>query len=127
MMSKIFFIFLLFPVFFCKEENKEPSISTYIVFSNEKIKISEGSGATVSGTTVLIEKPGVYLVSGESEEGNIVIKESSVTIYLQNLKLFSQKTAPIIVTNNLKDIKIINLKNDVKEFRLFISINNILL
>ena len=113
MMSKIFLIFLLFPVFFCKEENEEPSISTYIVFSNEKIKISEGSGATVSGTTVLIEKPGVYLVSGESEEGNIVIKESSVTIYLQNLKLFSQKTAPIIVTNNLKDIKIINLKNTI--------------
>ena len=92
--------------------NDEIPNTNYIVFSNEQIKASEGT-ALVSGTTVVIEKPGKYLVTGESEEGNIVIKSNSVKLYLQHLQLSSRKTAPIIVTNNLKDVKIINVQNTI--------------
>ena len=92
--------------------NDEIPNTNYIVFSNEQIKVSEGT-ALVSGTTVVIEKPGKYLVTGESEEGNIVIKSNSVKLYLQHLQLSSRKTAPIIVTNNLKDVKIINVQNTI--------------
>ena len=40
-----------------------------------------------------------------------MIKSSQVILYLQNLKLTSSKTAPIIITNILKDVEIINLEN----------------
>ena len=106
------FIFLLISLSFCVEPNNDSLNIIYIVFSNEEIKIPEG-GATISGTSVIIEKSGIYLITGESEEGNIVIKANSVILYLQNLKLSSKKTAPIIVTSNLKDIKIINLENSI--------------
>ena len=92
--------------------NDEIANTNYIVFSNDRIKVSEGT-ALISGTTVIIEKPGKYLVTGESEEGNIVIKSNSVNLYLQHLMLSSKKTAPIIITNNLKDIKIINVQNTI--------------
>ena len=66
-------------------------------------------GATVSGTTVVIEKPGIYLAQGKSEEANIVIKSSSVSLYLQNLDLTSKTTAPIIVRSGLDNIKLVTL------------------
>jgi hypothetical protein len=90
----------------------EPNLeeTTSIVFSNEEINIY-GEDLEVEGTTVVIEKPGSFLVTGESEEGNIVIKSSSVTLYLEDLFLTSEKTAPIIITSNLKDVQIINLRN----------------
>ena len=100
------FLFLLIEIAFCLEENEEKTI----VFSNQEIGIS-GEDAVVDDTTVIIEKPGSYLVTGESEEGNIVIKSSSVTLFLQDLILTSEKTAPIIITSNLKDVKIVNVRN----------------
>ena len=89
-------------------EPKDETNSNHIVFSNEEIKLS-GEGAFLNDTTVVIEKPGSYLVTGESEEGNIVIKSSSVTLFLLDLYLSSKNNAPIIVTSNLKDITI-NIK-----------------
>ena len=54
---------------------------------NDTIKIPHEGGASVYETTVIIEKPGIYLAQGKSEEANIVIKTSSVSLYLQNLEL----------------------------------------
>ena len=48
---------------------------------------SEGSGFTVTGSTVSIENPGSYLVTGLNNEGNIIIKASSVEVYLKNILL----------------------------------------
>ena len=102
-------IILLSSIVICLEPREDED--TYlIVFTNNEIRVPDGK-PTVSGTTVLIEKPGFYLATGESEEGNIVIKSSQVILYLQNLKLTSSKTAPIIITSNLKDVEIINLEN----------------
>ena len=104
-------LYLLSSIALCLESN-EIKDTEYIVFSKERIKVSEGS-VLISGRNVIIEKPGNYLVTGESEEGSIIIKSSSVKLYLQNLILSSKETAPIIITSNLKDIRIINLQNTI--------------
>ena len=98
-------IFLL-SIAFCLKSNA----IVYITFSNEGVSVS-GDGASVSGSTVTIEKAGTYLAQGESNEGNVVIKASSVVLYLQHLELSSKTTAPLIINSNLNEIKIINIQN----------------
>ena len=98
-------IFLL-SIAFCLKSNA----IVYITFSNEGVSVS-GDGASVSGATVTIEKAGTYLAQGESNEGNVVIKSSSVVLYLQHLELSSKTTAPLIINSNLNEIKIINIQN----------------
>ena len=112
MKNKIILMPLLLSIIFCLEPNDDSLSVKYILFSKENIKVPDEK-ITVSGTTVLLEEPGIYLITGESDEGNIVIKSSSVKLYLQNLQLSSKITAPIIVTSNLKDIKIIVLQNTI--------------
>ena len=107
---KFEFFFKLIIIIFCIEPFKGV-ISKYIVFSNKDIISSEGNDISIIGTTAIIQKPGIVLITGESEEGNIIIKSNSVTLYLQHLYLSSKINSPIIVSNNLKDIKIINLQN----------------
>ena len=70
-----------------------------------------GDGLTLAGTTVSIEKEGSYLVTGLNTDGNLIIKASSVEVYLQNLLLESSTTAPITVNSKLKGVKIIALEN----------------
>ena len=72
---------------------------------------SEGSGFTVTGSTVSFEKAGSYLVTGLNNEGNIIIKGSSVELYLQNILLASSTTAPITVNSQLKGVKIVAVEN----------------
>ena len=97
---------LLLSIAFCLKSNA----IVYITFSNEGISVS-GDGASVSGSTVTIEKAGTYLTQGESNEGNVIIKASSVVLYLQHLELSSKTTAPLIINSNLNEIKIINIQN----------------
>ena len=97
---------LLLSIAFCLKSNA----IVYITFSNEGVSVS-GDGASVSGSTVTIEKAGTYLAQGESNEGNVVIKASSVVLYLQHLELSSKTTAPLIINSNLNEIKIINIQN----------------
>ena len=113
MKIQILFTFLLISSILSLTADDSILSAKYIVFLNKMIRVSDEGGASISGTTVLIEKPGLYLVSGMTEEGNIVIKSSSVKLYLQNLKLSSKKTAPIIVGSNLESVKIINIQNTV--------------
>ena len=113
MKIQILFTFLLISSILSLTADDSILSAKYIVFLNKMIRVSDEGGASISGTTVLIEKPGLYLVSGMTEEGNIVIKSSSVKLYLQNLKLSSKITAPIIVGSNLEDVKIINIQNTV--------------
>jgi len=72
---------------------------------------SEGSGFTVTESTVSLEKAGSYLVTGLNNEGNIIIKGSSVELYLQNILLASSTTAPITVNSQLKGVKIVAVEN----------------
>ena len=102
-------MFFLSSIIICLEQNEDKD-THLIVFTNNEVKVLEG-GPKISGTAVIIEKPGIYLATGESEEGNIIIQSSQVLLYLQNLKLSSSKTSPIIITSNLKDVEIINIEN----------------
>ena len=97
-------IFLLSTAF-----SKDSNAIVYITFSKEGITTT-GEGAIVSGTTVSIEQSGTYLAQGISEEGNIVVKSSSVILYLQHLDLSSKITSPITINNKL-EVKIINIQN----------------
>ena len=106
----LFFLFLSLTLIHCKG----PNDAIKLIFLTKDLKVLggvEGEDFSKTGKQVVLEKPGEFIASGESEEGNIVITSSSVTLYLQNLNLSSKKNAPIIVTKNLKDVKIINLEN----------------
>ena len=95
---------------------KVPTDAIKIIFLTKDLKVLGGTkdvDYSTSGKTAVIEKSGEFVASGESDEGNIIIKASKVTLYLQNLDLSSKKNSPIIVTKNSKDVKIINLENTV--------------
>ena len=111
--QNFFLTFLLSPIIFCLDSEDDNSYTNYIIFSNEKIRAS--NKIKISGTTVKIDKPGNYYITGESDEGNIVVQSSKVELYLKNLKLSSEETAPITISKDLKDVKIINVGNTILE------------
>ena len=51
-------IFLLLSIIICLEPNEEKDTNLK-VFTNNEIRVPEGK-PTVSGTTIIIEKPGFY-------------------------------------------------------------------
>jgi hypothetical protein len=111
MKLKICFILLSLSLIQCL---KGPEDANKIIFVKEELKVmggKDGEDYTINGQTAVIQKSGEFVALGECEEGNIVITASSVTLYLRNLVLSSKKNAPIIVTKNSKDVKIINLEN----------------
>ena len=110
-MKSIHFLYLLILLSsaFCLE--KEEEYKTEITFSKDQVKITKEEVIVEEGNVVVIEQPGSYYATGETEEGFFVIRTSSVKLYLENLKLASSKNAPIIVLKDLKDVEIINLKN----------------
>ena len=119
MKLKICFILLSLSLIQCL---KGPEDAHRIIFVRDELKVmggKDGEDYTINGQTAVIQKSGEFVALGECEEGNIVITADSVTLYLQNLVLSSKKNAPIIVTKNTKDVKIINLEktelNDLED------------
>ena len=112
MKKQILLLFYLISFSFCKEPKIFGTDVTFIMLSESEIKII-GEGVNVSGTKITINKSGAYLVQGSKIEANIVIKSSSVNLFLQNLEFSSTKTAPITVDDNLKDIKITNIQDTI--------------
>ena len=111
MQLKFCFILLSLALIQCL---KGPTDAIKIIFLTKDLKVlggTEGEDYSTNGKQAVIQKPGEFIASGESEEGNIVVTSSEVTLYLQNLVLSSQKNSPIIVTKNCKNVKIINLEN----------------
>ena len=102
---------LFFTLSFCIEKD-EDIIETDITFSEEGVTISKET-VIVQGTEVVIENPGVYNIKGKTDQGNIIITKSSVTLNLDNLSLSSKKKAPIMISNDLTDIHINNKKTSV--------------
>ena len=105
MRKEILFILYLFSTILAKESNA----INYITFSNDGITTT-GEGAVVSGTTVTIQNSGTYLVQGSTDEGNVVVKASSVVLYLQHLYLASKTTAPLTINSKL-EVQVINIQN----------------
>ena len=107
-------IAFLFAMTYCLQENEE-SI-TNIIFADD-IATQDQETTAIDGSSVLIEQAGTFHVTGESNKGNIVIASSSVTLILENLKLSSQKTAPIVVNNGFTNVEIINIgKTELIDF-----------
>lgn len=72
--------------------------SQKFVFTESGISAeADGSGCQVEGTTLTIEKGGVYQLSGSCSNGNVVIKKDTtgVTLVLDNLSLTAETTAAI--------------------------------
>jgi len=101
---KIFFCFLV-PIIITLEPKEYASIITF----DESGPSSSGSGVQIEGTEAKIISAGEYLITGNSNEGHIIIDISSVNLYLKDLNLTSNTTAPLIISSKLKDISIISL------------------
>ena len=114
-----FLLVYLISFIFSKEPNNLRKGTIQIHLSNEGITTSDES-VEISGTEISIKKSGTYLVDGSINEANIIIKESSVDLLLQDVYLPSRITAPITIEKNLKNIKIKNVKNttlyDLEDF-----------
>ena len=103
---------ILLSIILCKQPNNLRAGVTYINFKDGEISIEGDSDAVkVSGTQVTIKKSGTFLAQGSIKEANMQIKSSQVDLLLQDLEITSSTTAPIIVDNNLDEVKIINIQN----------------
>ena len=108
MKTKIFLISLLSLVYHFEEN----TYTSTITFSSNGIKTS-GDEVKIDGTNATILKSGSYLVTGNSNEGNLIVSIGNVDLYLKDLELSSNITSPIIVNSKLKDVKIIAIENVV--------------
>ena len=103
----------LLSITFCLQENEDES-AIDIRFYEGGVSLSKETVIVNPDTSeVVIENPGVFSVSGKSDEGNIIISSSSVTLNLVNLKLSSARKSPIIILKDSKDIHINILANTV--------------
>ncbi len=71
------FLSFLFSISICLQENGLPI--TEIIFYDDHVSQIPDNTA-IDGTTVVIEQPGIFHVSGKANEGVIVIKSSSVKL-----------------------------------------------
>lgn len=69
-----------------------------IKLSNEKIDIS-GNGAELHDNTVTITQGGIYLVTGEIEDGRLLIdaEDEEVTLVLENAAISCSHTSPLYI------------------------------
>ena len=85
---------------YTESELKVDNLGNYsakITLADNNITL-DGAGATISGSTVTIQKAGVYYITGSLSDGNIVVsadKSDDVQIVLDNVNLTSKTTAPI--------------------------------
>ena len=73
-------------------------VSTKFTFSEEGVTAEgEENGYSIEGTTLNIEKSGVYELSGSCSNGNVVVKKGTtdVVLVLDNLTLTTETTAAI--------------------------------
>ena len=96
MKLKVCFILVSLALIHCL---KGPADAIKIIFLTKDLKFlggTEEEDKTKNGKTAVIQKLGELIASWESDEGNIVISASSVTLYLQNLNLSSKKNSKLI-------------------------------
>lgn len=85
------------------------SNDTTIDFSDNGISTSLKDGIVISGSSLIINKEGIYTVTGSSTDGNITINATNVTLVLDNIDLTSKNSAPIICSKNSEvTIEILN-------------------
>ena len=83
-----------------QDPSYDDSTSTHITFDGSAVS-AEGSGAAAEGSTVTITEEGTYVLSGSSEDGQIVISADStskIQLVLNGLTLTNSDSACILVT-----------------------------
>ena len=106
MKLKIFFT-LLIPIILCLKPEEYTATITF----SETGPSCTGEGVTIDGKNATIKSNGSFLVTGNSEESGLIVDASSVNLYLQDLNLISNSTAPIVINKKLKNITITSLEN----------------
>ncbi len=94
-----------------------------ITLSKDSVS-TKASGVSVEGTTVTISSPGVYLVTGTVEDGQIVVdceEKGTVEIVLNNADISNSKNAPVYVKNAKKVLVVLaenseNTLSDAAEY-----------
>ena len=92
MKLEIFFTILI-PIILCL---KPEEYTATIIFSETGPSCTV-EGVTIDGKKATIKSNGAFLVKGNSEESGLIVDASSVNLYLQDLNLISNSTAPIII------------------------------
>lgn len=84
-----------------KEVNYDRSTSSIITLNGDSISF-QGEGVTVSNSTVTITQAGTYVVSGNLNNGQIIVDAADtddVRIVLENVNIHSETSAAIYVRN----------------------------
>lgn len=84
-----------------KEVNYDKSTSTIITLNGDSISF-QGEGVTVGNSTVTITQAGTYVISGNLNNGQIIVDAADtddVRIVLENVNIHSETSAAIYVRN----------------------------
>lgn len=79
----------------------EESSSTKITFSGDSASV-DGNGAAADGSVVTISEEGTYILSGSSDDGQVIVSvddNAKVQLVLDGLTLTNDDSACILVTN----------------------------
>ena len=128
------FLFIVTLVFLvCTSFSVGASGETVFTFSNDGISVNEGeySNYKVKDNSLTINGSGNYRVTGSCNDCNIVIKKSveDVSLYLDDLNLTSNSTAPIVVgKNSIVDIIVennVSLEDSINNSKDYLIDNNL--
>lgn len=78
------------------EEKEEGSAQTEIVLNGDNI--SAGGGVTVNGLTAVISEAGTYVISGELNDGQIIVDAAGeIELILNGVNIYCSASSPIYV------------------------------
>lgn len=79
----------------------EETTAVKVQFQGETVAV-EGDGAVVTGTTVTIDREGTYVVSGESENGRIIVNagdSDKIQLVFAGVSLHCPNNSPVYIKN----------------------------
>lgn len=85
--------------------------ATQITLENTNIILSDNSIGKIYDSTLTIQKPGTYVVSGTLKDGQIIVNsevEGIVHLIFNDVSITSKKSAPLYVKNSTKTVITLN-------------------
>lgn len=85
--------------------------ATQITLENTNIILSDNSIGKINDSTLTIQKPGTYVVSGTLKDGQIIVNsevEGIVHLIFDDVSITSKKSAPLYVKNSTKTVITLN-------------------
>lgn len=84
---------------------------TQITFDNNNIILSDNSIGKIKDSTLTIQKPGTYVISGTLKNGQIVVNleaEGIVHLIFDGVSITSKNSAPLYIKNSTKTVLTLN-------------------